>query len=384
MTEKSLEVLVFENTLEIYPPEPMSFEIECLCKDQEAKEYFEKHEADTLEHVFNIANILHRNKKPFEAACIYGLAFRIRSTNRDRYPLPQFLLQVRLLCFLKAGCTLPEHDLLTLRELSRPYTDYIEGIMRAWKGEDPKKSLEHMENAFEEFFSGEEVDRLYLEIAQKIHPSVFLENNINNKSRNIPRKIFMYWDKNPPEEVLDNIYFHQSIPDFKIEVFDHDKAASWLYEYYGKEARELFLAMRHPAEATDFLKVHVTNLFGGWWLNADVRIRDEKSLEFILNQQAEVVLFSTDNYVIHNDFYGTVPRSGIMEECLRILYTNCYNYRYLYEKYKTGSGIFNRAMTRTIFRNIQGIPNIDIIKLSDQSSFNSVIEKINISSKEII
>lgn len=383
MTEKSLKTLIFENTLEIYPPEPMPFEIECISRDVQAKEYFERHGGTILEHAFTIANILHMNKMPFEAACIYGLAFRIRSTNQDQYPLPQSLLQVRLLCFLKAGLTPPEHDLLTLSNLSRPYINYIEGIMAAWRGSDPEESLKHIGNAFEEFMSGEEIDWLYLEIAKKIHPSLLLKDPLyKNNCQKIPRKIFMYWDKNPPNEILENIYFHQGIPDFEIEIFDQDKASSWLYEYYGIEARELFLTMRHPAEAADFLRVHVTNLLGGWWLDADARICNEKSLEFLLEQQDEVILFSTNNYVIHNDFYGTTPQSNIMEECLRILYNNCYKHKHLYIAYKTGPGIFNRAISRTIFRKIQGIANKDSIKIYSQEDFSSIIEQIDAPYKE--
>ncbi|WP_061488942.1 glycosyltransferase family 32 protein [Acetobacter tropicalis] len=378
MTEKTLDELVAENTLDIYPPEPMPFEIECIERDHQATEYFGHHGGTVLEHAFTIANILHRNQKPFEAACIYGLAFRIRATNRDQYPLPQSLMQVRLLCLLKAGKPLPEHDLQTLASLCRPYANYIEGIASAWRGGDNKAALVHIGNAFEEFLSGEEIDWLYLEIARKIQPSLFNSDKPERASgQTIPRKLFMYWDKEPPEEITENIYFHQGIPDMEIEVFNQEKAASWLYEYYGIEAREFFLGMRHPAEAADFLRVHVTNLLGGWWLDADARIRDEAALQFMLEQKDDVVLFLTQNFVTHNDFYGTVAKSSIMEECLRILYNNCYKHRHLYIAYKTGPGIFNRALSRTAFRALQGIPNEERVKLYDQSKFEEVIQQID-------
>ncbi|CEF39545.1 hypothetical protein ASN_94 [Acetobacter senegalensis] len=379
MTEKTLDALVAENTLDIYPSEPMPFEIECIERDHQAMEYFGHHGGTVLEHAFTIANILHRNQKPFEAACIYGVAFRIRVANMDQYPLPQSLMQVRLLCLLKAGKPLPEHDLQTLAGLSRPYVNYIEGIASAWRGGDNKEALTHIGNAFEEFLSGEEIDWLYLEIAQKIQPSLFNSDMPEVETgRTIPRKLFMYWDKEPTEEINENIYFHQSIPDLEIEVFNQEKAASWLYEYYGVEARKFFLSMRHPAEAADFLRVHVTNLLGGWWLDANARIRGEAALQFMLDQKDDVVLFLKPNFVSHNDFYGTVAKSSIMEECLRILYNNCYKHKHLHMAYKTGPGIFNRALSRTAFRVLQGIPNEERVKLYDQSKFEEVIQQGNL------
>lgn len=374
----TLDELVYGNTQDVYPKEPVAFEIECIERDGQATEYFRHHGATTLEHAFTVANILHRNQKPFEAACIYGLAFRIHSKNQGEYPLPQALMQVRLLCFLKAGKELPEYDLQMLAGLCRPYANYIESIRSAWRGGDSRQALLHMGNAFEEFLSGEEIDWLYLEITRKIHPSLFNSDAPKTADEKlIPKKLFMYWDKNPPEEIVENLYFHQGIPDMEIKLFNQEEGAEWLYQYYGTEARELFLSMRHPAEAADFLRVHVTNLYGGWWLDADARIKNEDALNFMLNQQDDVVLFLTKNHVVHNDFYGTVAKSDVMEECLRILYNNSYKHKHLYIAYKTGPGIFNRALSRTAFRSLEGINEGERVKLYDQEKFEEVIQQID-------
>ncbi|GAN62549.1 hypothetical protein AA0313_0959 [Acetobacter indonesiensis NRIC 0313] len=372
----TLDNLASGNTGDVYPKAPTAFEIECIERDAQATEYFRNQGATTLEHAFTVANILHRNQKPFEAACIYGLAFRIHSKNQGEYPLPQALMQVRLLCFLKAGKELPEHDLQTLAALCRPYANYIESIRAAWRGGDSRQALIHMGNAFEEFVSGEEIDWLYLEIARKIHPSLFNSDILKSAGeKRIPQKLFMYWDKNPPEEVIENLYFHQGIPDMEIKFFNKEDAVEFLYQYYGTEARELFLSMRSSAEAADFLRVHVTNLYGGWWLNADARIENEDALNFMLGQQDDVVLFLNKNHVVHNGFYGTLANSVFMGECLRSLYTNSYKHRYLYRPYKTGPGIFNRALSRIAFRALQGINDGERIKLYDQEKFDEIIKK---------
>lgn len=384
MTEES-DTFIFKNTLDIFPPEPMPFEVECIKRDEQALGYFHQHGGTVLEHAFTIANILHRNRKPFEAACIYGLAFRLRSMNNDQYPLPESLMQVRLLCFLKSGQNLPEYDINKLRELSIPLANYIEGVSWAWRGGDKKTSLMHIGNSFEEFVSGEEIDWLYLEIAKNIQPNLLKSlDNVVEKETAIPKKLFMYWDKNPPEEIVENIEFHKNINGIDIEIFDYEKSCEWLYYYYGVESRELFISMRHPAEAADFLRVHVTNLYGGWWLDADARIRNEDALKFMLNQKNDVVLFLTENHVTHNDYYGTIANSKIMGECLRVLYNNCYKRHHLYIAYKTGPGIFNRSLSRAIHRSLNGIKNSESIGIYDQHKFNEIIEQINAPYKGIL
>lgn len=384
MTEE-LDAFIFKNTLDIFLPEPMPFEVECIERDDQALSYFHQNGGSVLEHAFTIANILHRNRKPLEAACIYGLAFRIRAKITEQYPLPESLMQVRLLCFLKAGQKLPEYDINKLKQLSIPLTNYIEGVSLAWRGGDKKASLLHIGNSFEEFVSGEEIDWLYLEIAKNIQPNLLKSSyDLVRNETSIPKKIFMYWDKNPPEEIVENIEFHKNINKIDVEVFDYEKSCEWLYKYYGIESREIFISMRHPAEAADFLRVHVTNLYGGWWLDADARLRNEDALQFMLNQKNDSVIFLTENYVTHNDFYGTIANSKIMEECLRILYNNCYKRHHLYIAYKTGPGIFNRALSRSIYRSLNGIENNETIGIYNQIKFNDIIEQINAPYKNIL
>ena len=69
---------------------------------------------------------------------------------------------------------------------------------------------------------------------------------------------------------------------FNLKVFDKAEATEWLYQNYGVEARQIFLSARHPAEAADFLRVHVINHYGGWWLDADIRIKSSETFNAIV------------------------------------------------------------------------------------------------------
>ncbi|WP_026398827.1 glycosyltransferase family 32 protein [Acetobacter nitrogenifigens] len=87
-------------------------------------------------------------------------------------------------------------------------------------------------------------------------------------SSRIPFRVYMYWDQNPPTEIQENFDYHRQIQGLDYQVFNKDHATEWLYQNYGVEARGLFLGARHPAEAADFLRVHIMQLYGGWWLVA--------------------------------------------------------------------------------------------------------------------
>ncbi|MDN7351313.1 hypothetical protein [Acetobacter senegalensis] len=358
--EQFVELAIDADSQEITDCEVRQIEV-----DPQAKAYYLEHGVKNVHDAFTVANILHANRRTREAATIYGLAFRIHPKRTDHYPLAQSLLQARLLCMLKSGEEPSPHEIAILRALNIPFANYIEGISMAWKGGDGRAALRHIRNAYEEFHTGEEIDSLYLEIVLKSAPELLQGTSHAEQSQQIPRKIFMYWDQNPPKEIAGNFEFHKNIPGFEFKAFDKHEAAEWLYLNYGVEARRLFLEARHSVEAANFLRVHVTQIYGGWWLNADIRIRDEEALRFMASQTAENVFLLTLDGNINDNFYGTIPNSSVGADCMLSIYRNCYVHQGLRTVYKTGSGIFSRALNRRSWRNLQGIQSFDKIKLYD-------------------
>lgn len=57
----------------------------------QAAAYLAQHGADTVEHAFALANILHTNRSVAEAATYYGRAFELHSKSPTQYPLAQSL-----------------------------------------------------------------------------------------------------------------------------------------------------------------------------------------------------------------------------------------------------------------------------------------------------
>lgn len=352
------------------------FYTDLLGKDPAALDYYTRQGLQSLEDAFAIANIFHTNRNVEEASYFYGLAYRMHSGDPGHYPQAQALLQARLLCFLKAGKVVPAEELETLKRISTPYANYIGGISQAWRDADVDGGLRRIGNAFEEFHTGEEIDRLYLELALRASPPVFFAEK-DPEQKSIPNKLFMFWDKNPPPEIQENIAFHEDLDGIEFRLFDYTEAAAWLYENYGREARDLFLAARHPAEAADFLRVHVIHAYGGWWIDADIRLRGEEAVDFLKSQSSRHSFFLTQNYVVHNDLYGAVAGSEILADCLLSLYRNSYLHRDLFIAYKTGPGIFNRALSRMIHRKLNDTPMTQTLDIHDSETFDRVIEQFN-------
>ncbi len=358
------------------------FTLEDFAGNHQAMNYYHTYKADTLQHVFTLANILHMHKLVREAANFYGLAYNMHSKKPDDYPLASSLLQVRLLCLLKAGMEPPRDELEQLRALSKTMYDYISGIEIAWRGHDPVAALKRMDNCFEIFHTGEEVDVLYLETALSVLPPA-TPSESQPEAQKIPRKIYMYWDKNPPPEVEENYDYHCDLGTFDVHLFDREEGAEWIWDYYGKEARDLFLGAKHAAEAADFLRVHVIQEFGGWWLDADIRITSPETLENYIARDPSHLFFVTDNYYVHNDFFGSRRNSPILQDCLLSLYRNSYLHHGLYIAYKTGPGVFNRALNRklhTAFRT--GKPFDPTVMIQRSPEFDSIIQDMDMAYKK--
>lgn len=375
---------VGEEVLHDGPPAPRSgsdpvarLDESCLAIDPQAQEFFAREGADTVGKCVGIANILHAHRHVREASEFYRRACDLHDRSPGLTPSAHWLLQARLLCLLKAGMTPPDAELSELRALCIPYADYIEGVRKAWQGGDVFDAVRTIGNAYEEFHTGEEIDSILLGLVHRGMPGIF-NGKPAGRNVSIPRKLFFYREKQDlPPQVAENLGRYKDIRDLEIHVFNRDEAAEWLYTYYGVEARSLFLEARHPGEAADFLRVHVINLLGGWWLDANLRLRLAAFRTLMDTPDRNGVYFLTDHDVIRNDFFGSTPNSEILGDCIFSLYRNSYLHKDFPVAGRTGPGIFGRAMNRLINRRLNGIISHEMIAVLDHVQFRNVIEAVD-------
>ncbi len=62
----------------------------------------------------------------------------------------------------------------------------------------------------------------------------------------------------------------------------------------------------------------------------------------------------TRRHVVHNDFFGTCPNNEVLSDALLSIYRNCYLHPGLFIAYKTGPGVYARAINRITFRSLNG------------------------------
>ena len=354
-----------------------------LANNERAIAYYNEHGCDTVDKAFVLANILHTDRCVAEAARVYHIGYELHSKSPHQQPGQHILLHVSLLCQLKAGQQPSQEDMDALKGLSLPLYNYILGIQTAWASGDLVKAARIMGNCYDEFHTGEECDRLYLEVMNRLYREQMSNGVADPRLPNalIPRKVYLYWDNETPDEVERNFEYHRNLPGIEVKTFNQAEAAEWLYDVYGVEARNLFLSMRHPAEAADFLRAHVIQKLGGWWLDADIRIRSEDVFFNRLSQHHSHVFLLTHDSVVHNDFFGSVANSPILEDVLLSLYRNCYLFAGLYIPYKTGPGVFERALNRTFHADFTRVRPIPSMMVYDHTVFADVIEELHVDYK---
>lgn len=359
----------------------MNFE-ELLAICPLALEVYKQRGLNDVISLYDIGNILSTNHHYAEAAFLFKLAFNKHSKSPSEYPLAHILWMIRIVALVKGQLPIKDEEMNQLKSLSLPFYNYIMGWRSYLNNKNAMDAIQWMGNCYEEFPTGEEADRIYLSIMKDIFNNNlefgFRKRGLNKADFNIiPNNLFLYWDENPPEEISNNFKYLKELGHFNLKIFDKAEATEWLYQNYGVETRHIFLNARHPAEAADFFRTHVINYYGGWWLDADIQIQSIEKFFSVIPSIYEQVFFLTDNNVVHNDFFGSVANSQILNDCLLTLYNNSYVHKDMFIAYKTGPGIFNRAINRTFYRALRGEAKKPSCILLDYKKFWEVIREFD-------
>lgn len=113
--------------------------------------------------------------------------------------------------------------------------------------------------------------------------------------------IFQYWDKNPPNEIIDNIegwrHFAEQ-NDFIYQLFDDTKARDILSEFDPRWL-EYYENAIHPAMKADIFRIIFSYINGGAWIDADLQppldLEETDLREIFLNNKAKFCFFARRN-----------------------------------------------------------------------------------------
>ncbi|GBR01899.1 hypothetical protein AOE01nite_03110 [Acetobacter oeni] len=347
-----------------------------LANNQRAIAYFSEHGCNTVGTAFALARILHDDKCVAEASHVYRTAYDLHSEYPDQAPGPHVLLVLRLLCGMMAGQSPAEAELKTLRALSIPFYNYVTGIQAAWIQGDLIKAARIIKNCYEEFDTGSECDRLCLEVMNRLYHAK-MENGIADSrisTAQIPRKIYMYRSREASAGVERNFEYHRNFTGLEIRIFNEEEAPEWLYSVCGVDARMLFFSARNASEASNIFRMHAIQQLGGWWLGTDSRIRSEDIFFSRLSQRHSHVFMLNDENGVHNEFFGSVAGSPVIEDALLSIYRNFYLHHDLAIAQKTGSGVLERALNRTFHADFERIRPMPSLITYGNATFHEVIE----------
>jgi hypothetical protein len=290
-------------------------------------------------------------------------------------PESKHALLAKLIAGMKAGDKASQEDLSKLGELDKGCLDYFLVL----SGELNKCSiiakLKVLGPACESFATGAEPDWLYLRLAKSVLSYGGEAPTLNSK---IPNRLYMYWDKTPPEAILENVEYHKALGRFDVQLYDRDRAASFLRDYYGADCETTFTSLRHPSEESDFFRWHAVAAYGGYYVDADDQIISLDAFDEVVLTSRAGVFFLSGSGPIRAGFFGAVSHHPILEECIRVLLGNCMNSPNLSMWLKTGPGVATRALVRAYHRSLfKGEPLPDLM-LRDEHAVAGVIREVKV------
>ncbi len=291
----------------------------------------------------------------------FELAAKLFSACCARLPdSPHFVLAA-LTCRLRAGQPVAEEDENRLQSIAPDFLKYFSALrLSLLPSADAKAVLSTMQSCFEAFLSGSEADWLYLTAAQFMFGDI---QKGRTSEREIPGRLFFYWDKDPPPEIRDNIAYHQNASGLQVTLCTRDMAIEFLDAYYGRDSRNLFLGLRHPAEESDFIRYHLIHTFGGYYLDLDERLIAPNLLKSYA-EGTDAFLVRSNTGPLENSLFGGVAGSCVTEEALHVLLHNCYAHANDSIWLKSGPGVLTRAVVRLYHRafiEMQPLPSFRVM-----------------------
>jgi hypothetical protein len=356
-----------------------------------AKTLYVEGMAGNFSNSYAIANQFHMYGKLEAAARFYRRALEQYPVGTGYRPLEKDLLCAQMICEIKGGFEIDGHDLERLLAMDRSYACFIEGCTALYAAApDYRRAVVAMGNAFEAFVCGHEVHTHFLRAARGYFaapataipmPNPWGAGWTRTIAEAIPRRMFFYWDKNPPGEIADNFAYHEAINEIAVDVYSQQRAEAFLYDYYGSDTKNTFVALRHPAEQSDFFRPHVVYAYGGYYLDADLKIGSVPAFLALAASCHDAMFSVTDTCLVDNGFFAAQKACPLMASCIEIVSSNCHLYPQLPIDMKTGPGAFTRMLARAYFRVLAFGDPLPRMKILDRAEWAEVVATYPVSYK---
>lgn len=184
---------------------------------------------------------------------------------------------------------------------------------------------------------------------------------------NIPRNVFILWEKNLPPIMSKNITkIKNQNPDFLIQIKDENECYNFIKKNFPDETFKAYSCLIPKAYKSDLARLCFLYILGGIYIDAKFAIPTNISLSSISNQEHFVQDIPKSGSGIYNGFIVSKPKNS---EILSVINQITKNVK---EKYKgdssldiTGPNLHKKYITKNIDFNL--IDNNSKVKILDKN-----------------
>ena len=157
----------------------------------------------------------------------------------------------------------------------------------------------------------------------------FYFRTVNNKSPKTettkPKRLFQYWDKNPPEDIIEQTgRWEKAVGKENYHRFNDEEAREAVLAAIGPTGAETYDNCWHPAMKSDFFRYVEIYERGGTYMDADMQLVDGAIDYFkTCNQETHFWLATnTQGGAYHNSVMSAQPKARVFEICIESCIAN--------------------------------------------------------------
>jgi hypothetical protein len=161
-----------------------------------------------------------------------------------------------------------------------------------------------------------------------------------------PPYLFQYWDRDPPEDVVEAMDRWRDLPGTgRYHRFDDEEARDVIRDHVGDRVLKAYDECWHPAMKSDIFRLVELHRSGGVYTDADNRPPNDGSVISKLSDKITVCVYSNKSNSSANNAFLSSPREHpIWELCIEFAVENVLESGKTHPMQATGPGILNKCL----------------------------------------
>lgn len=214
-------------------------------------------------------------------------------------------------------------DQAEMKERAKYLVDKIESESGTIEGEFYKFVFGNRDELNYDFATDDSID-LRIRFAWNLYFRTN-KNNIEIVKKAKPKRVFQFWDINPPEDVLELMDGWKTLAGAEnYQLFSDEDARESIFGSLGAEGAKAYDSCWHPTLKSDFFRFVEMYERGGIYVDADEMIRDKNTDYFkSCTKDAHFFLYSNKfSSSIHSSILYGKPKMKVFQTCAEVSLQN--------------------------------------------------------------